>query len=617
MSTLVFIHESEHIEALKNFVSGLSEKERKALTIVALDAELEPMLAKEGVPFVSARGHRTHDDSVMLLAEQWTGSIFNSRRWSFFAYRTVALGQLFFLTLQSYLLNLLHYSDIIANVTADMPATRLIVFAPASTGPARGSTLVRHQLRAVVDAVQTIGKQRGQEVQVIESPKAPMLSGAKWSFTVQRAMFGAGLMLLNTAVTIIRPPRRVRILASDYWSNVSLYIKHVESVEVLLLDRKEALRAGFRNIWKFRMRFLHLDASSLRSSGERTKMQEFFAVEWQAIKAAHDEEQYTFRGISMRPLVMQALDTIVQTATHETLGDIDAAHVLLERMRPDLVILRSTISAQPHFFILAHVARAQGIPSLEMQHGLEYYGPGSTDRRHSAEYMGVYGPLTKKEMEEAGDKQVVPVVIGSPRFDVYASTPAIKREEVGLSVLCIAPAMFPGLFSSYDVLDYFDAVAGAVRKVPGASVVIKLRPGLSRDPFQLATFESAFAGIPHSIAKREPLWELYPKTDIVVTHYSTTALEALMCQKPLVYLGLSPAQRTMGEYQFKPYTDAGVMRMASSAEELVQTLAGLAAEDGTRERMGKNAAAFLEREYAFDGNASKRTAELICTLTQC
>src|SRR3989344_3668891 len=150
MSTLVFIYERAQIDILKSFAS-MRESEGASIVVVALDAEVERELREQGVVFESGGVYRAPDAQPMLLAHEWTEKLLCDGRWSFFTYRGVSFPMLYFHPLQSYLLNLLYYSDLVANATAaHTAATHLVVFPSQTEGPAMGSTLVQYQIRAVM-----------------------------------------------------------------------------------------------------------------------------------------------------------------------------------------------------------------------------------------------------------------------------------------------------------------------------------------------------------------------------------------------------------------------------------------------------------------------------------
>jgi len=614
--SVFFISELEQVKLIDSFLAAHPEIRKEGYLLIPLDAEIEYALTKKGILFESGRNYRTKDAAPMTLSEEWTTSIFESKRWSFFTYRNVSLSFLYSFQLQAYFTSILYCADIVANFLLRHPCiTRCIVFPFIGVFPLNGFSLDKHRIKSVVNVVTCLTSQRNIEVFIPEKVVPILARTSSAFFASKRMLFGWGIGFLNALITVLRRPRRVRILASDYWRNLSPYLKNIDSVEVLLLDRVEAFNAGLSNIWKFRMRFLHVDAYAQKSSPEKKQAQDRIKGKWQSIRN-DSNPGFVFREFSLKSLVLLALDSIIDNVIEKSLKDIDDAYVLLTRLKPDIVELRSTISVQTHFAILAQVARALDIPSLDMQQGIEYYGPGSMSKRHSAEYMGVYGSLTQKELKKAGDT-ITSIIIGSPRFDVY--TPLLKADcaeqpisHIGLSVLCIAPPVAPGVATdTYDIEEYFSTVAAAMVKVPNASIVIKLRPGPLRESFYRSTITSTFAGIPHTIAQFEPLLDLYPKADVVISGYSTAVLEALQYGKPLIYLGLSAEYAMMGQHHFASYAEQGALALATTSEEFAQAFNTLAKNREARERMSRAAKAFLDKEYAFDGKASERIASFI------
>ena len=615
---IFLLSEPGHTVAYEKFLAGNPSVRDEECVVIPLDAEVEYALTKKGVRFESGRAFRTDNADCMVLSEEWSLMTLESKQWLFFTYREVSLSKIYFLPLQVYLTSLIYYADIVSNIIARYPlAERLIVFPSAQMTPPTGFSLEGHRITTLVDVVTSFAGQSNKEVLVPHVTKSVQLLTHRTFFESKRMLFGWGISVLNLFTLLSRRPRRIRILASDYWRNIAPYIKHINSVEVTLIDRKEAFNAGLSNIFKFRMRFLHLDAFGRGTYSGRELAHASITKEWQSV--LRTLPLFEFHGFSLQSLLKRALDGIVDDAVSSSLKDIDAAYVLLERLKPDVVELRTTVSVQTHVGILAQVARIKHIPSLEMQHGLEYYGAGSVDRHHRAEFMGVYGKLVQTELQEAGDG-ITSVPIGSPRFDVYTypkhkKVPGKPTTKQTVVFLCVAPAVLPGMATdTYDVEEYFKTIGSALREIPNASAVIKLRQGGYRESFYRGAISTAFGSIPHTIADIEPLRDLYAAADIVVSCYSTAVLEALQCGKPLVYLGLSAGERLMGDHHFAGYAKRGAIRIAANSEELARTLKELAADAVLREVISHKAKVFLEQEYAFDGKASERAAALITSL---
>ena len=600
---IIFLFETGHIDAYKRFLE--EHPEYMHSLVVALDPEIEEKLRSHNLSFVSGGAYRTFDAQPRIRAAELTSEIFESDCWKFFSYRTVSLARVYFFSLQVYLTELLYWIDIISNVFARHEAARCVVFPAKNPRPVMGSCWMEYWIRIPVDAVSLAAQARSKEVVV--PPAASLVPETnKFSFVARRTLFGWGIKLLNGIVAFIRRPQRIRMLVSDYWSSVHQVLKLLDSVEVTFIDRMVALRAGLTNIWKYRLQFLHLES---RSSAQLEEARAEFTNGWKKIQLPACE----FRGFELKPLIIPVLESFIDESRDSTLAQIDGAYILLATKRPHVVMLRATTSAQPHFSILAQAARALRIPSLEMLHGLDYYGKGGSYRYHGAEYVAVYGELIKKQMEGIPPLDSKVVVVGSPRFDVYAQLGrASERAQDGKIVfLCIAPVAGAGDIDMYDILEYFAAVANAVRPLQNASVIIKFRPGNNRDDFVRAQLEKLFEGVSYTIAQAEPLVEVFPKADIAITCFSTAGLEAMQSGLPLVYLGLSPSQQMLGAFHFTPYAQAGAIRLLMSSEELENTLRELADDKEQCLAMRSNAFAFLKKEYAFDGLSSKRTTELI------
>ena len=619
--TVLFLSEIDHVSRAEKFIAEHPDLKTEGYMLVALDIVIELELARKGISYSSGREYRTRDASPLTLSEELVSALFKDERWEFFSYRGVSLLRVYFFSLQMYLTPLLYYIDIVTNVLARHPSvTRCIVFPPRSAPPA-GGDFIPQGTDVLADAIREVAKQRGKEVLVPGGiPNLGARPPRSTPFVYKRAFFSVCITVLNTLVALVRPPKRITILASDYWRNLAPLLPHLKGAEVLLLGRMEAFEAGFKNIFTYRMRFLHSDSFVSRDRAQHKDARLLFEREWCSLQESGAVSGTQFKGISLNPLFSKALNTCITDALTKTLDVIDSMHALLASYKPDIVLLRiSTSPNQAHFPVLAQVARAQGIPSIEIQHGLGYYGPGSIDLRHLAEYTGVYGALTAREMKQVGDDYTTPVIIGSPRFDIY--DPILRasgeRDAKGtVSVVVIAPSPCIGIWDTYDVEEYFQAIASALKKVKNATTTIKLRSGSLIPLSYKDIIANAFAGVPHHIVSDEPLAEVYKKADIVISGYSTAALEALLCGKPLIYFGLSSGERMMGLHHFSLYVQRKAMRIATTKEHLDVALAELVADPQKRAELENGAKAFMKEQYLFDGKSGERAAALIESLAK-
>lgn len=585
--------------------------------LVAFDTPIEWELARKGIPFVSARGFRTRDTKPMVLAEEWATAALTHPHWSFFEYKKVSFSRVYFFPLQIYLARVLYYADIIGRVFEAYPSLeRCVVFAPNSAHP--GLLGQDHSVFAV--AASSTARGLGKEAHIVTETESVSRASRPVSFQLKRGLYGIAIGLLNTLVVLVRKPKRVRVLVYDSWRNFAPVAQQIDSGEIVMIERLEAFTAGLKNIFGYRMRFVGFGTPV--ASASLMEAQALFKREQERLHDSFDYSFATFRGVWHGELLRDVLEVCVEDAIGRSLGTIDAAYALLGAIKPDVVVMRITAGTlQPQFPILAQAAKAAGVPALEIQHGLNYNGPGTPSKFYNAEYLGVYGQLTIEELAMSGrNVGTTPVVIGSPRFDSYTSAKLKTKngrqgELLSLAVVAASPCIGAQL-DTYDVEAYFEAVAAAVKKIGGMAVTIKLRSPADRPEFFRPLIARVFEGVPHVVVDSRPLMEVLMRSDIGVSCYSTAAVEVLLCDIPLIYLAVSPAEEMMGKYHFAPYAAAGAMEIATTEGQLEAALGRLAADPAQRAEVRSRTHAFMKKNFLFDGGASRRAAALIVALAK-
>lgn len=202
--------------------------------------------------------------------------------------------------------------------------------------------------------------------------------------------------------------------------------------------------------------------------------------------------------------------------------------------------------------------------------------------------------------------------IGSPRFDEYKAMRSKPRtDDHSFTIAFVIPAISPYMWSdSYEVQDYIRGIAAATAAIPGAIAICKLRPVEHNKDFYLRVIPEAFGKTPYRIAQYEPLVDIIGKSDAVVTIHSTTVYEGLISGRPLIYNASLEFHRALGE-EFKEYAREGVLEIANTNDELKNVLVEIARDETKRTALVQRADEFMQKNYAFDGNASARLAENI------
>ncbi len=620
--TVFLLYEVGHIKELERF--WREQPQESGSLVVALTPFVEEVLVKKGITFVSGRNYRPADMGRFLEAESWVARMADSPQWKWFQYRDVSLSQLFSFSIQFYLVQLLYYGTSIENIFIKHPSVRrLVVFPSFQTVPLKGRALARKQIEAIVACARLVATRHGVEVIVPRMTPAHIKRAdvGRYYFTLKQAFAEAGMWLFNVFITFARPRGAPRILASDYWRNIAPVMSQLPHGELILFDRTEALNAGIRNLWRFKVRLFNLNSFPVRHrSAEQAETQKRFEEQWRDLRK-NGLPECSAGGTSLHPMLAEMLDEIILHETPLMLRNIDSAYEMLQTLAPDIVFLRVSVTTQTHFAILAMVARALSIPSLELQHGLEYLGPGSISKHHSAEYVAVYGRVIQDEFAALGRPREKTPIVGSPRFDVYKNEAAAVQHDAGgadaISILCIGYGVgVEWFYDDYEMEDYYAAIARAVQNIPNASVVIKLRPGEFRESDCRSVIERIFAHVPHTIAQYEPMSELLSAADVVFSYYSTVVLEAMQFGKPVIAYSAQTMEKEQIRFHLTRYADRGGLIIAETPAEIEAACRSLAGDPAVRRSFERGAKEALAEFHLFGGRASERIVELIKTLAK-
>ena len=376
MKNAILVFETGQLEMLAGFLKDAQHDDGHC--VVALGADVEFLLEKQAVPFLSARSlRRTGHKEILSLAQRVMCGMCEDPLIDFFEYRGISIAKIYTLAFQSYVATFLYYADIIASLFEDHPDLIKITVLPPSGIRALDASSPFPALKVgiVAAAAQLISKQRGAEFLAIEHVPTRRRFHAviyRSLFLLKRRLFEGALFFINYFVISAQRPKKIRILASDYWGNLSGFLAHLPDGEMVLLDRMESLNAGLGSILRHRMRFMHVESyvtadvratAAARAAG--------FMSSWKRAQGKSKTlAQSSFRGYALGPVLNEVFSGIVSIGGPHAVAYIEGAYQMFDRLQPDIVIVRASVSAQPHFSIVCMVARLHGIPSLEVQHGL-------------------------------------------------------------------------------------------------------------------------------------------------------------------------------------------------------------------------------------------------------
>ena len=209
------------------------------------------------------------------------------------------------------------------------------------------------------------------------------------------------------------------------------------------------------------------------------------------------------------------------------------------------------------------------------------------------------------------------VVTGLPRFDGVLNktfNSAAFRQRLGLApdrsvVALLTDAQVEHrLWTARRRRDFIAKVLTACQELPEVQFVIKIHPYEDPTDYQCAVSELQW-DIP--VSKDIPFQELINTSDAIMTGISTTGLETLVFNKPLLILNL------YDQPEYVPYVSQGVAIGVYHAEDIPKSIRAVLYDQQTKERLASNRDDFLYRHlYTQDGRAAERVSSLILTMAK-
>jgi len=610
MKIVILIYDNEQVKRVGQVIREHQNKQNEVL-VVALRADVEITLKEVGIPFISSREFRSVDPvERYAFSEELVTPLFHSKKFDFWSFQNIDFQTLYQPLLQTYLAELLYWIDMIDGIMATHAPQRIVTWDSANIA-AIGNVLSVKNSKVVTDAVFVVSNQKSISCDIRSVGNVFVLHNTMFRF--KRLLFIFSIFIWNFAITVFKKPKSVRLIVSDIWRNSAPYIKEIPEAEVVVWDRSEIKNINFSTLLKNRMRFFHANTFRTYKSKKQAQRQ-IILLNNQWIKERDDffkKLHVSFLGYNLSPILGEVFDMLVLRGSKEAVFMISDVQAMLLNLKPHAVIVRASASGQVHFPVLCLIAKQLSIPSFEPQHGLFYLGPASVPKYSQVEYLATYGPLASSELHTAGYKGITHD-IGSPRFDVYSALTKNRQSPHPYTALFVVPDDTTGQwFDTYEIIDLFKCVEDITKQNININIILKVRAGSKTSNFAARYAAMKFINTPQvQVARTETLAELFKKTDVVVSVFSTIILEALAANIPTIYLGSALFHRAIEKDHMYPYYKDEVVMLAHSCGELTNILSrlqSLSERDSIKNRIKK----FNLMNFTFISGASKRFANLI------
>lgn len=299
-------------------------------------------------------------------------------------------------------------------------------------------------------------------------------------------------------------------------------------------------------------------------------------------------------GVAVRAPLFALVEHLYGEIFDQQAEHLELANTLLDRVRPELLVVGNDRWWVGLGFVLA--ARARGIPTLCVQDGITADIAGW--RWLAADRLAASGVDWPRLLVRHGVAAERITITGQPRYDALC---AVRDRLGGADVrgaLALDPAARYVLFASqpHQTGEYVRQVLDAILQVPEANVL--LRPHPSEAP---GKYDAWLGAGRVSLRPADDIFALVRAADVVVTEYSTVALEAAILGVPVVTATFG------GRPSPVPYAELGLAIPAAGPAELTAAVRAVVA--------GRAAAVpgdLLEELVGpLDGQSARRVTEAV------
>jgi UDP-N-acetylglucosamine 2-epimerase len=308
----------------------------------------------------------------------------------------------------------------------------------------------------------------------------------------------------------------------------------------------------------------------------------------------------------------------------------EAAKLIIEIEKPGAVIVCGEFIVYERAAVAA--AKLKGIPVLSVQHGIYspyfiHYNYNEADLSLHGEAIAPYCPIAdrfavysqqdKDNFVNRGKVRESNVIISSqPRYDILAVADRVFNREKTFKRLNLDPEKklvvwmsLSQTFTPQENNRNRGAVYNAVKSLKDVQLVIKLHPEENKKTAQYDKgrfFKPKIVGGWGSFT-----FELLNAANVVITHYCTTAIEAIILNKPLIIIDFS------GRLTKVPYIESGAAICVDNETALAPEI-----EKILYDRQAQQALAEAQRRYAIEsgcfqgGQASRIVADLVTRMIE-
>ena len=320
-----------------------------------------------------------------------------------------------------------------------------------------------------------------------------------------------------------------------------------------------------------------------------------------ALKADDGQEGFSAEFLSKRML----FDTL-PLLCYQALTGISFFRRQFEVNPPDMIC--TIPDSSPEQRMAVAVARKHDIPSITIQAANIFDHAAFGVKYLAADMAAVMGETTRSYYLKRGISSERVVVTGLAHFDHIFRRNGERDREV-LSRYEIDPSKRIIVFTTQHIsitvtLEIIRGIMDAVLKLKDSLLVIKVHPREEIQPYQRMVEDYGDSRI--HVVKDIDLYALLNNCQLLVTGFSTTAVEAMMFDKPVIAVNLSE------QPEFLTYATEGAALGVYKYQDIEPAINKALFDEETRNELKQRRDKFVYNyAYKTDGKASHRIVELM------
>lgn len=331
-------------------------------------------------------------------------------------------------------------------------------------------------------------------------------------------------------------------------------------------------------------------------------------------------------------VIMQVYRKQIEPLVRNIIFDIKKLEAFWGRVNVNLVFSHTDTTIKERTVV--SVALRHSIPSIVLQHGAagHYWGFFPL----IATKFAAWGEITEEWFRKNGVPREKIVVTGAANFDAYLhrvnSNRGIKKAEWNrlsdyLLYVTVKGKKYATGFkhTEYDNVLLLNALLDTLETLPGKVLVIKLRPGDHQATFYASEIKRR--GMRNvNLVEVTDNRRLLNACGLLITTYSTMAIEALFFEKPVIQLRFVNKKRLMSTLARQvilcdedgiPLAKYGAAVGVENPEKLREAIVKIYEDEGLRHSIINNGKLFLKKYcHESDGKASLRVVECIDELVR-